>query len=89
MKLVRAVVGSGAGLLGLGCYCYFSGSPWFFQHVAMPAIKVLDPETAHKTSIFVASKGLLPRQRHKDPDILVRQGCLRVSCDPKSVNTIM
>ena len=72
MRLVRAIVGGSAGLLGLSCYGYFSGSPWFFQRVAMPAIRVLDPETAHRTSIFMASKGLLPKQRLKDPDILVR-----------------
>ena len=69
--VVRKVLAGGAGLLGAGCYCYFSGNPWFFQHVGMPATRLLDPETAHRTSIFLASKGLLPKQKKKDPDILV------------------
>ena len=61
----------GAGLFGASCYCYFSGSPWFFEHVVMPTARVLDPETAHRTAILLASKGLIPRERKIDPEILV------------------
>ena len=62
----------GAGLLaGASCYCYFSGNPWFFQHVVMPAARCLEPENAHRASIFLASRGLVPKDRDKDPEILV------------------
>lgn len=77
MPLLQKTVFAGSlGLLGVGCYCYLSGSPWFFKHVAMPAARVLDPETAHRTSIFLASKGLLPKDRSKDPMVLVREKSL-------------
>ena len=69
--VVRAVLAGGAGLLGVSCYGYFSGSPWFFQHVAMPSLRLLDPETAHRVSVLLVSRGLIPRERYKDPDILV------------------
>ena len=70
MAVKSALVGGGI-LVGMGSYCYFSGSPWFFGHVVMPAVRLMDPERAHRTSVFLASKGLLPRDREKDPDILV------------------
>ena len=68
---MRSLLVGGAGLLGASYYCYFSGSPWFFQHFVMPAARALDPETAHRASIFLAAKGLVPRDRTKDPEILV------------------
>lgn len=70
LKAIFAV--GGTSLLGVSCYCYFSGSPWFFQHVAMPISRMLDPEKAHRTSVFLASHRLIPKAKQKDPDILVR-----------------
>ena len=68
---VRVFLAGGAGLVGVSCYCYFSGNPWFFQHVVMPVVRLMDPEKAHRTGVLLASKGLLPKDRNKDPDILV------------------
>lgn len=70
MKLKTVLAGS-AGLAGVGCYCYFSGTPWFFQRVVMPVSRILDPENAHRAAILLASRGLVPKDRSKDSEILV------------------
>lgn len=72
MTALKSAVVVGGGLLGASCYLYFSGSPRFFEHVVMPAARVLDPETAHRAAIRLAARGLIPKDRTKDPDILVR-----------------
>ncbi len=72
MRPVKLLLSAGAGLLGLSGYSYFSGSPWFYQWVVMPTASLLDPEKAHTTAVHLAAKGLVPRQRGKDPEILVR-----------------
>ena len=72
MSALKSAVVVGGGLLGTSCYLYFSGSPWFFKHVVMPAARVLDPETAHRAAVGLAARGLIPKDRTKDPDILVR-----------------
>ena len=37
----------------------------------MPAVARMDPERAHLAAVWAASKGLVPRDRSRDPDILV------------------
>jgi len=72
MASPKFVVSAGAAcLLGLSGYSYFSGSPWFYQYVVMPAVARMDPERAHLAAVWAASKGLVPRDRSRDPDILV------------------
>ncbi len=38
----------------------------------MPITRAMDPERAHKMSVFLASRGFVPRTKDKDPEILVR-----------------
>ena len=71
-RLRRAFAIGGACLLGLSGYGYFAGSPWFYKHVVMPAAGHMDPERAHVTAVYLASKGLVAKDRTTDPDILVR-----------------
>lgn len=68
----KLLFSSAACLLG-GCgYCYFSGTPWFFSYVLMPSIKWVDPERAHRLGVCLAAKKLIPKERRRDDDILVR-----------------
>lgn len=69
-RLRRAFAIGGACLLGLSGYGYFAGSPWFYKHVVMPAAGHMDPERAHVTAVYLASKGLVAKDRTIDPDIL-------------------
>ena len=73
MPSIKLVFSGGALVLGASCcFSYFKGSPWLFEHIAMPITKAMDPEKAHKMSVYLASKGLLPRINGKDPENLVR-----------------
>ena len=75
---VNWIFAGGASLLGACCFSYVTGNQWFFKHLVMPASRILDPERAHKFSIFLASKKLLPKDRAKDPDILVRHNLINL-----------
>ena len=52
--------GLGAATLALGL---FVGSEWTYQYLAIPAISLLEPEKAHRAAVFLASKGLVPKDR--------------------------
>ena len=81
MPSLRLVVSAGAAcLVGLSGYAYFAGSPWFYQRVVMPAVSCMDPEQAHLWAVYLASKGLVPRDHSKDPAILVLGDRLTVHC---------
>lgn len=69
--LKTACVGGTATLLVASVYGYFSGNAWFYRHVAMPAVRMLDPEQSHVLAVYLASKGLVPKDRAPDPDVLV------------------
>ena len=60
-----------ACLLGVSGYAYISGNSWFFERIAMPIVARMDPEGAHRAAVYIASKGLAPRNRGRDPPILV------------------
>ena len=57
---------------GVSGYLYISGNSWFFDRIAMPTLARVDPERAHSAAVYVASKGLAPRDLRKDPQILVK-----------------
>ena len=72
MPSFRLVFSSGSVcLLGLSGYLYFSGNPWFYQRVVMPAATRMDPERAHLAAVWAAARGLVPRDHSRDPAILV------------------
>ncbi|KAL5466757.1 hypothetical protein EMCRGX_G030906 [Ephydatia muelleri] len=68
--LKTACVGGTATLLAASAYGYFSGNAWFYRHVAMPAVRMLDPEQSHMLAVYLASKGLVSKDRTSDPDVL-------------------
>ena len=70
-SLLKSLVAGGVGLLAGNCYWYLSGSPWYYKHVVMPGARMLDPETAHRVSILLAARGIIPKDRSKDSEILV------------------
>lgn len=73
MRRLKFLLSSSAAcLLGSCGYCYFSGTPWFFSYVLMPSMKWIDPERAHRLGVFLAAKRLIPKERCKDDDVLVR-----------------
>ena len=77
MPSLKLLVSAGtACLLGLSGYSYFTGSPWFYRHVVMPAVSCMDPERAHHAAVYMASKGLVMRDRSEDPAILVNSDWL-------------
>ena len=75
MPLLKTVLRTGSAcLLGVAgglSYGYFSGSPWLYDRVFMPAIQRVDAERAHLMAVSLASRGLVPKDRTVDPDILV------------------
>ena len=61
------------GCTGLAFGSYFSarGNEQFYSSFIMPAVQLLDPERAHVFAVWLAAKGLVPRDRDRDPEILV------------------
>lgn len=77
MPILRTVLRTGSACLlgvagGLG-YGYFSGSQWMYDRVFMPAMQCFDPERAYVMAVSFASRGLVPKDRTVDPDILVSE----------------
>ena len=73
MTSTKALLSTGtACLLGVSGYLYISGNSWFFDRIAMPTMARVDPERAHSAAVYVASKGLAPRDLRRDPQILVK-----------------
>lgn len=52
-----------AGLLGISLA---TNQEWPFRYIAMPMVSLLDPEKAHKCSIWLASRGIVPHDFTKD-----------------------
>lgn len=72
MPSTRILLSAGAAcLLGMSGYAYISNKSWFFENIAMPIVARVDPERAHSAAVYIASKGLTPRDLGKDPEILV------------------
>lgn len=63
-----AVVGAGLGIVTLQT-CE-PAEMLFYEKVAMPAIRLLDPETAHVLAIKSAAWGLAPRDKKPDDPVL-------------------
>ena len=61
--------GVGAATVALGLAV---GSEWTYRYLAIPAISLLEPEKAHKAAVFLASKGLVPKDRTNIGSSLVR-----------------
>lgn len=72
MPSTRILLSAGAAcLLGMSGYAYISNNSWFFENIALPIVARVDPERAHIAAVYIASKGLAPRDLGKDPPILV------------------
>ena len=59
-KAVFVAGGLGAATVAFGL---FAGSEWTYRYVANPAISLLEPERAHRTAVFLASKDLVPKDK--------------------------
>ncbi len=75
MPLLRVLLKAGSvavlSVSGGLCYGYFTFNQWMFDTVFMPMTRRLDPETAHLSAVALAARGWVPRDKSKDPDILV------------------
>jgi dihydroorotate dehydrogenase len=63
-------------VLNGGVICFFGisiykGDEKFYEKIAMPMVRWLDPETAHKVSLAAVKYKLIPRPRFTDPESLV------------------
>lgn len=70
----KFVFGGIVGLAGFVAGALYSDREWAYRYVAMPITSCMDPERAHRTSIWLASKGIVPVDSTIDPPILVRLG---------------
>ena len=50
--------------------CLYKGDEKFYNHVAMPLSRYLDPEWAHKIGITALKWRFMPKERVEDPTIL-------------------
>ena len=69
LSLVAVTAGGTAAFYGIGLW---SNNPEFYRSLVMPAVRWLDPETAHRAAVLAAKCRLVPRDRTEDPAVLVR-----------------
>ena len=70
LKTLGALIGVTAAS---SVYLVKTRSESVWENISMPLIRMLDAETAHRMSIKLASKGLIPRfpTRDEDKEVLV------------------
>ena len=68
LKSLLGVTG-GATLL-FGGISLYQGNEKFYDQIAMPLVRLLDPEVSHRIAILAAKYGLFPKQKTPDPPIL-------------------
>ena len=84
------------GVAFIGCtgvvfvsYLSFKGDEKFYKSVLMPAVRLMDAEKSHSIAVWLAAKGLIPRDEAVDPQILVKKcHVVSVLC-PMSINHFM
>ena len=69
-KALLVAGGLGAATLAFGL---FAGSEWTYRCLVIPAISLLEPEKAHRSAVFLASKGLVPKDKSNIGSSLVSQ----------------
>ncbi|KAL8588251.1 hypothetical protein ACOMHN_057969 [Nucella lapillus] len=66
-KLKQAAILLNGGVLTFFGISLYRGDEKFYEQIAMPMMRLLDPETAHNFSITAAKYNLVPRSRIVDP----------------------
>ena len=69
ISLVTLSAGGTVAFYGIGLW---SNNAEFYRSLVMPAVRWLDPETAHRAAVLAAKYRLVPRDRNQDPAVLVR-----------------
>ena len=65
----------GLGTVGLASFTALSlakNCEWTYKYVAMPTLSLIDPERSHRLAVWLASKGISPKEKGQDPVCLVR-----------------
>lgn len=70
--MVRWWAVAGLASLASSFYCVATDNRWFYRHIVMKALQVVDAETAHVTAIRLAQLGIMPKYRSSDDKILAR-----------------
>lgn len=66
-KIKSFITVTTSGIALCGGILLYQGNEKFFDQVAMPLTRLLDPEVAHNFAIKFAKWGLLPIHKTKDP----------------------
>ncbi|KAK6184608.1 hypothetical protein SNE40_007049 [Patella caerulea] len=69
-QLKQMVVVCGGGTLTFFGFSLYRGDAKFYENMVMPAMRLLDAETAHNLAIKMAKYKLVPRQSLADPPLL-------------------
>ena len=66
-SLLGVTGGATAIFVGLSLY---QGNEKFYNQIAMPVMRLIDPEISHRIAVNVAKFGLAPKQKTSDPLVL-------------------
>lgn len=68
---MKLLIGSIA--VGVAALSFTASREWINQHIGMPLIGLLEPETAHHLAVRLCiARDWLPSSKEKDQEILVR-----------------
>jgi len=74
LKKIRSLaVVSVTGTLLFGGLNFYRNDEQFFDKVAMPLTRLLDPEQAHRLAVFACKWKILPAVKYEDPKSLVSE----------------
>lgn len=72
------------GTVCFSCISLYQGNEKFYKQFVMPAVQILNPETAHKIGVALAKYHFFQKPKTPDPPILVSSYlCFSVSRNPK------
>ena len=71
MKRRFLVAAAGGVGLALASLTASTNSEWSYKYFAIPLMSFLDPEISHRAAVWLASKGLVPKDTRPDPPSLV------------------
>lgn len=70
-RKVKSLLGvtGGATIIFTG-FALYQGNEKFYKNVAMPLVRLIDPEVAHRLAVTSAKFGIIPTQKTTDPPVL-------------------
>ena len=62
-------IAGGAAFL-LGSISFYQGNEMMYDYIAMPLVRLVEPEASHRMAVLATKNGLFPKQKTADVPVL-------------------